>query len=84
VLPCSVSVLPEEPALIKTLFTVPAPIQSRVRSDNSLEYTWMNFTLEQGLNRQIRKMCAAVSLPALRIVRHSVGPFSVRDLNRNT
>jgi 23S rRNA pseudouridine2457 synthase len=38
---------------------------------------WIAITLEEGKNRQVRRMTAAVGLPTLRLVRSSIGPFSL-------
>jgi 23S rRNA pseudouridine2457 synthase len=32
------------------------------------------------MNRQVRKMCAAVGLPCLRLVRAAIGPLGLGDL----
>jgi 23S rRNA pseudouridine2457 synthase len=41
---------------------------------------WLKITLDEGRNRQVRRMTAAVGLPTLRLVRIAVGPWSVKDL----
>lgn len=40
---------------------------------------WIAITLAEGKNRQVRRMTAAVGLPTLRLVRSSIGPFSLAD-----
>ncbi|MEO7580360.1 MAG: pseudouridine synthase [Massilia sp.] len=47
----------------------------RVRKDKPT--SWIAITLEEGKNRQVRRMTAAVGLPTLRLVRSSIGPFSL-------
>jgi len=47
----------------------------RVRQDKPTG--WLAITLEEGKNRQVRRMTAAVGLPTLRLVRASIGPFAL-------
>jgi 23S rRNA pseudouridine2457 synthase len=47
----------------------------RVRHDKPT--SWLAITLREGKNRQVRRMTAAVGLPTLRLVRSSIGPFSL-------
>ena len=47
----------------------------RVRLDKPT--SWIAITLQEGKNRQVRRMTAAVGLPTLRLVRSSIGPFSL-------
>ena len=47
----------------------------RVRADKPT--SWIAITLHEGKNRQVRRMTAAVGLPTLRLVRSSIGPFSL-------
>ena len=49
------------------------PIRARV----DLPTSWIAITLQEGKNRQVRRMTAAVGLPTLRLVRSSIGPFSL-------
>jgi 23S rRNA pseudouridine2457 synthase len=51
-----------------------------VRLRKSITDTWVKLTLSEGKNRQVRRMCAAVGFPVLRLVRHSIGPHDLTDL----
>jgi 23S rRNA pseudouridine2457 synthase len=42
--------------------------------------TWIEVALAEGRNRQVRRMCAAVGLPALRLVRIGVGPWRLEGI----
>ncbi|MGZ8340247.1 MAG: pseudouridine synthase [Telluria sp.] len=49
------------------------PIRARADKPTS----WIAITLQEGKNRQVRRMTAAVGLPTLRLVRTSIGPYSL-------
>ena len=51
-----------------------------VRYRASVADTWISVTLTQGRNRQVRRMTAAVGLPTLRLIRYSIGPWSLAGL----
>ena len=73
---CVVSVLPED-VEARCLWPRNPPIRFR----KSIPTTWLSVTLTEGRNRQVKRMCAAVGLPVLRLVRVSVGGVQLLELN---
>jgi len=51
-----------------------------IRYRASVPDTWIEITLTEGRNRQVRRMTAAVGLPTLRLIRYSIGPWSIDGL----
>ena len=51
-----------------------------IRSRQSIPTTWIQITLTEGRNRQVRRMTAAVGLPTLRLIRVAIGPLQLNDL----
>lgn len=51
-----------------------------IRYRAAIPTAWIELTIKEGKNRQVRRMTAAVGHPTLRLVRAAVGPFSVDGL----
>ncbi|MFT5175607.1 MAG: 23S rRNA pseudouridine2457 synthase [Gammaproteobacteria bacterium] len=51
-----------------------------VRFRKSVPTSWLEVTICEGRNRQLRRMLAAVGHPVLRLVRSCIGPWTLGDL----
>lgn len=51
-----------------------------VRFRQSIPTAWLELTIREGRNRQVRRMTAAVGLPTLRLVRVRIGPWDLEGL----
>ncbi|MDB5268623.1 MAG: pseudouridine synthase [Hymenobacter sp.] len=51
-----------------------------IRYRASIPTSWLEIQISQGMNRQVRKMCAVVGLPCLRLVRAAIGPLGLGEL----
>jgi 23S rRNA pseudouridine2457 synthase len=51
-----------------------------VRYRKSVPDTWLSLELTEGKNRQVRRMCAAVGFPVLRLVRYAIESLTLDDL----
>ena len=51
-----------------------------IRERKSVPDCWLSITIREGRNRQVRRMTAAVGLPTLRLVRWSVGDWTLEGI----
>ncbi|MBP6362663.1 MAG: pseudouridine synthase [Novosphingobium sp.] len=56
------------------------PRDPPVRFRKTVPDCWLRLTITEGRNRQVRRMCAAVGLPCLRLVRWSIGDWTLEGL----
>ncbi len=70
--PCKVRLLAGGPDL--------PPRDPPVRFRLSVPTSWLEMTLIEGKNRQVRRMTAAVGFPTLRLIRKAIGGLETADL----
>lgn len=51
-----------------------------IRVRKNIPTSWIQLTLKQGRNRQVRRMSAAVGFPTLRLIRTRIGECDVQSL----
>jgi len=70
--PCQVTLLDPQPTL--------APRDPPIRFRKSVPEAWIELTLHEGKNRQVRRMTAAIGHPTLRLLRVRIGRFELGAL----
>ncbi len=70
--PCKAGAIAEPPGL----WPRDPPIRTRI----SIPTAWIELELEEGKNRQVRRMTAKIGHPTLRLIRAAIGPWSLGGL----
>ncbi|TCP62811.1 ribosomal large subunit pseudouridine synthase E [Rhodovulum bhavnagarense] len=73
---------PTRPARVRRIDEPPGlwPRDPPVRYRKSVPDTWIELTITEGRNRQVRRMTAAVGHPTLRLIRARIGQWELGDL----
>ena len=58
---------------------ITAPAELHVLEDDH-KATWLSLTLREGRNHQVKRMCAAVGCPVLKLRRTQIGPIDLGNL----
>jgi 23S rRNA pseudouridine2457 synthase len=71
-----------KPAQVKLLSQAPdlPPRDPPIRHRLNVPTAWLEITLREGKNRQVRRMTAAVGFPTLRLVRIAIANLTLSDL----
>jgi len=70
-LPAQIKII-EEPLIWKRV----PPIRDR----KSIPTCWLELSICEGKNRQVRRMTAAMGFPTLRLIRVKIGPWHINEL----
>lgn len=70
------------PAGVRLLLSEPAvwPKRTPIRYRKTVPTAWLEITITEGKNRQVRRMTAAAGHPALRVIRTAIGPLLLEEL----